>query len=183
MLVALAGGAVFLAEQPAGDVQPIPPSSAAAAIAGAKVLAAFKLAGVKAVLTRRAQPVSIDLSDLELTSIADLWLAAQPDPPVHDLTVRGTSGGVFQAAAVLDWNGTTFHVFEAGTVEIAGDGGVQPTASEARVGRLPLPAGLVNSLIGGGQPAFSKPSGVLDLSLQPVEGGGVLSGTVAPTSI
>lgn len=178
VLVVLGGGAAFLATRPASDLQPIQPSSAAALAATARVVATFKLAQLKAVLTRRQQPASVSLSDAELTSIADLWLS-QNSSSIHNLTVHGTSGGVFQASAQADWNGFTLDVFEAGTVSFNGDGSLQPSVSEAKVGQLPLPAGLLNSLLAQGQPAF-KPPDVLNLSLQPVEGGGLLSGSVAP---
>lgn len=178
VLVFLGGGAAYLATRPAGGVQPVQPSSAAALAATARVLTAFQLAAVKAVITRRRQPASVNLSDYELTSIADIWLS-QNNSSIHDLSVHGTSGGVFQASALADWNGITLSLFEAGTVSFAGDGSLQPTVTEAKIGQLPLPASLVNSLLGQSQPAF-KPPGVFNLSLQPIEGGGVLSGSVAP---
>lgn len=179
VVAAVVGGGAWLATQPSGDLPAVQPSSTAALAAKAKVAAAFGRAAAAAFLTGRQQTFRVELSDEELTSLA----AENGSGPVSNPVIHGTADGVFQASGDALWNGVTLHVSGSGTVSIDSAGSVHPVIRSAGVGLLPLPTSIVQSL--ADQAAASAASvpmlpGVANLALQPVDGGGVLSGTAAP---
>jgi hypothetical protein len=182
VLVVLGAGAGWLATQPAGDVQPLQPSSTAVIESEARIFAAFKAAEVKAVLTRTPQPVQVSLNDLELTSLIASRLQ-QGSGTLHDVVLRGTPDGVFDATTDADWNGWTFHVAAAGTVTFGSDGSIHVQVRDASLGRLPLPGSVVDGIVAQSASAASVnlPPGISNVALQAVAGGGVLTATAAPT--
>jgi len=180
-LVVLLGGGAWLATQPAGDVQPVQPSSAAVIRAEATIFASFKAAGLKAVLTRRPQPVQVNLDDEELTSLVDSRLA-QDSTTLQNAVLRGGSDGAFHTTVDLLWNGLTLHVTAALTVTFGQDGALQLHVRDASVGRLPVPGSIADALVAQSQSAsaVSVPPGIANLSLAPASGGAVLTATASP---
>ncbi len=182
VLAAIAGGGVWLATQPSGGVQPVQPSSAAVIVAEARIFAAVKAAGLKAVLTRSPQPVQVRLDDQELTSLVDSRLA-QSTTTLSNAVLRGGADGAFHTSADVAWNGLVLHVTAAMTVSFDQGGALRLHFRDASVGRLPLPPSLVDSLVAQSQDssAPSIPQGISGVALLPVAGGAVLSATASPS--
>jgi hypothetical protein len=182
VLVVLVGGGAWLATQPAAGVQAVQPSSAAVIRAEAKIFAAFATAGARAVLTRQPVQARTELTDEELTSLVDSRLAQNPSS-VSNVILVGSAEGVFKTTADVDWNGWTFHVYATGAVSFASDNSIHLDVHEADVGRLPLPSSVVDAIVAQNAAAatVNVPPGVSDLSLQPEDGGAVLSGMVSPS--
>jgi len=182
VVAGLAGGGAWLATQPAADVQPIQPSSAAVIAAEARIFASFKAAEVKAVLTRAPQTVQVRLSDVELTSLVASRLA-QSSTTLHDPVLRGGTDDAFHATTDVDWNGVTFHIGAAITVTFDSAGTIAVHVRDASVGRLPVPGSIGDALVAQSQSASTVqlPPGISDVALQPVDGGAVLTATASPS--
>jgi hypothetical protein len=180
VLALLVGGGLYLVSQPAGGVQPVAASSAAVLTAEAKIFKAFATAAAEAVLGRRPVQATVQLTDAELTSLAASRLA-QSSSSVSDVILNGTPGA-FKTTADVAWNGWTFHVYARGNVSFGADNSLHVAVQEADVGRLPVPSSVVEAIVAQNVSAsgLSVPPGVSALSLQPVSGGAVLSGTVSP---
>lgn len=178
LLAALAGGGAWLATQPAAGLPAVQVSGTAALGAKAKVAAGFGRAAAAAFITRRPQEIRVELTDDEITSL----VAQAMSGPATNPLLHGTGSGVFFAAADMQWQGLTLQLSGTGTVSIDASGRVHPTVLSANVGRLPVPAGWVQSLAdeSAGSEAVPVPPGVVDLALQPVDGGAVLTGTANP---
>lgn len=181
VLLAAAGGGVYLVSQPAGGVQPVTPSSAAVISAEAKIFAAFTTAGATAVIARHPVQATVNLTDEELTSLVASRLA-QSQSSVSNVVLVGSADGVFKTTADVAWNGWTFHVYATGTVTFGSDGSVHLDVHDADVGRLPLPSSVVDAMVAqnSGAATVNVPPGISELALRPVTGGATLTGLVSP---
>ena len=182
-VAAAAAVLLYLATQPGTTLPRITPDPNAAQNAEARLVAAFKAAGVKATFSQRSQPAQAKVSDLELTSIVDQDLGG--DSTFHDVVLHGDRTGLLEAGGTAVVNGIPLPFFAAGTVTFAGDGTATVALSQAELGRLPMPGPILTALqnLVGERLHLDLPPGIHDVSLQPVDGGAVISGTADPVRV
>ena len=178
-----AGTAIYLATQPARTLPPVQPSAAAARAAEARVVSAFKRAGIRAAITRTPQHAQVELSDLELTSLVAEHLDASA--PLQQVVLHGDGQGLLEAAGQAQVGGFAFPFFATGTVSFSSGGAAQVTVAEAELGRLPMPTPLVGSLqqLLAERLRLDLPAGIEGVTLQAVGGGAVVAGTATPAAV
>lgn len=179
-VAAVAAVLLYLATQPGTTLPKITPDPNAAQKAEARLVGAFKAAGVKAAFSRRSQLAQAKLSDLELTSIVDQDIGG--NSTFREVVLHGDRTGVLEAAGTASVNGIPLPFFAAGTVTFAVDGSATVNLSQAELGRLPMPGPILTALqnLVAERLHLDLPPGIHDVSLRPVEGGAVISGTADP---
>ena len=180
LLLALAAGvAGWLATRPVAAAG-IQPSQAAVVAAEAKIAVGFGGAGVRAVLTQQPQTAHVQLTDVELTSLVASRLSSTAK--VRNVSVRGTSDGVFDANGETDVQGVTLDLDATGLVTVDGGGAIHLDVHQASVGLLPLPSSTIQSLAEQSASSLQLPvpPHISDLSVQPIAGGAIVSGTASP---
>lgn len=96
-------------------------------------------------------PVTITLSDGEMTSLASdaLTLAGQTGslPPIDEVVVHAAGAGTVQAQARVHFVFVTLPLYLALHLTSPDQKGFDVTVTDARLGTIPLPAGLVGGII------------------------------------
>jgi hypothetical protein len=127
------------------------PVTAAASASGKQKLASVSTATQQAQSSGKPVPVSLTLSDAEMTSlVADaLSLAAQTGsvPPIDGVVVHAAGGGRMEAVANVKEPFVTLPLYLSVHLATPGRQRLDVQVTELRVGRVPLPSGLVQSII------------------------------------
>jgi hypothetical protein len=153
LLLAIVAGAVFLfheATTPYVRLAAISASDAASA-SGKQKLTAVSLATQQAQTSGRPVPVSVTLTDAEMTSlVADaLRQAAQTGsvPPIDGVGIHAAGGGRLEVVASVQEPFVTLPLYLSAHIATPGRQRLELEVTELRIGRIPLPAGVVQSII------------------------------------
>lgn len=190
LVVILVASAVFLVHEattPYVQLTAIPVGDAAAA-SGKQKLTAVSLATQQAQTSGHPVPVSVTLTDAEMTSlVADaLRLAAQSGsvPPISGVGIHAAGGGRLQLVANVQEPFVTLPLYLSARIATPGRERLEMEVTELRVGRVPLPAGLVQSIVGQARQRLAERVSLPATGKQPLDHVGVAvnSGSLTVTA-
>ena len=149
-LVAAAGLLYHAATMPFISLAPVATSSAAGTSAQQK-LSLITAAAEQAQSTGKPVAVSVTLSDGEMTSLATAAVSLAERfgslPAIDDVVVHATGGGTVQVQARVQFVVVTLPLYVALHVDSPDQKSIDVTVSDARLGTVPLPTGLVSGIV------------------------------------
>ncbi len=144
------GLAFRAATTPSVALAPVPTSSADATSAQQKI-SQVATAADQARSSGKPVPVTITISDGEMTSLATdaVTLAGQTGtlPAIDGVVVHAAGAGTLQAQARVHFWFATLPLYMALHLASPDQKGFDVTVTEARLGTIPLPAGLVGGIV------------------------------------
>jgi hypothetical protein len=149
-LVAAAGLLYHAATTPYVNLAAVATSTAATTSAQQK-LSLIATAAEQAQSTGKPAPVSVTLSDAEMTSLATnaVSLAEQLGslPAIDDVVIHAAGARTVQAQARLHLVFVTLPFYVAVQIASPDQKSIDVTVTDARVGTVPLPVGLVSGIV------------------------------------
>ncbi len=153
LVVALLAGAVLLVHESTTPYVRLAavPAGAAASASGKQKLNAISAARQQAQSSGRPVPVSVTLTDAEMTAqVADaLRLAAQTGsvPPVDGVGIHAAGGGRLEVVANVQEPFVTLPLYLSAHIATPDRQRLEVDVTDLRLGRVPLPAGVVQGII------------------------------------
>ncbi|MGH7903241.1 MAG: hypothetical protein ACREPA_03805 [Candidatus Dormibacteraceae bacterium] len=184
VILVLVGGGAYLYSAATTQDHPLPPVqlSGAATLSAEGKLGRLVAAEALARAARRPIPVSISLTDAEISSLVNQRLADSGERQADHLVLHATGAGTLEGTADGHVNGWTFPIYVEGIVSIeAGQPRLQ--VQTAQIGRLPMPGPLqqrVQSLIRRNLNLGRTLSGLSDLHARLAGNSLTLSGVARP---